>query len=291
MKKIEKSIEIQATRETVWAAIISDKKYRLWNEDFQKGSYFEGSWQKGDRIRFLSKNENGVPSGVISEIASSEHLQFISILHLGLITKGLEDMTSEEAKLWTPGFENYHLEALAENVTRFSVETDVDDRYYTFFQEAWKAALDSLKKVCEENLAPFASITVETVVEAPVEKVWIYWTEPEYILKWAFASAEWYCPKSINDLRVGGHYATTMASKDGQMAFDLGGTYTEVVPLIRIVSQLDDGRMVWTSFEVIEPNLTKVIETFEAEDENTLDLQRNGWQAILNNFKLAVESH
>lgn len=290
MKRIEKSIEIQATRETVWGAIISDRKYRLWNDVFHEGSYFEGGWQKGDRIRFLSQNEKGETSGIISEIVASEHLQFISIVHLGLIDKGQEDLTSEKAALWTPGFENYYLEALAENVTCFRVESEVDDSYFEFFQTAWTAALNLLKKVCEENLAPFESITIETTVESPIERVWDYWTEPEHILKWAFASDDWYCPKSINDLRVGGHYATTMASKDGQMAFDFSGTYTEVKPLIRIVNQLDDGRMVWVDFESLGPNQTRVIETFEAENLNSLELQRNGWQAILNNFKLAVET-
>ncbi len=290
MKKIDLNIDIQATPEAVWAAIISDKKYRVWTEAFDKGSYFEGGWQKGDRIKFLSPNEHGAKSGMISEIAASDHLKYISIHHLGFIMDDVEDYTSDSAKKWTPAFENYYLEAKTDTITNFHVLADIDEDYFDYFNEAWISALNALKKLCEENLEPFKAITVEVLVDASAQQAWIYWTMPEYITKWAFASEDWHCPKAINNLRVGGHYSTTMASKDGQMAFDFGGTYTVVEPTKRLINQLDDGRMVWVTFEVITPQQTLVVETFEAEDENTLELQRAGWQAILNNFKLAVEA-
>lgn len=290
MKKIDLNIDIQATPEAVWAAVISDKKYRVWTESFDKGSYFEGGWQKGNRIKFLSQNEHGAKSGMISEIVASDHLKYISIHHLGLIMDDVEDYTSESAKKWTSAFENYYLKPKTDTITNFHVLADIDEDYFDYFNEAWISALNALKKLCEENLEPFKAITVEVLVDASAQQAWIYWTMPEYITKWAFASEDWHCPKATNNLRVGGHYATTMASKDGQMAFDFGGTYTVVEPTKRLVNQLDDGRMVWVTFEAITPQQTLIVETFEAEDENTLELQRAGWQAILNNFKLAVEA-
>lgn len=290
MKQFDLGIDIQAKPEDIWAAIISDKKYRVWTKVFDPHSYFEGGWQKGDRIKFLSFDENGNQRGMVSEIAESVHLKHLSIRHLGIISNGVEDYDSDAAKQWAPAYEKYYLEPVSEGVVRFRVEADIDESEYDFFMEAWEKALVLLKQVCEENLAPFAAITIETVINAPVGDVWAYWTEPAHIVKWAFASDDWHCPKAVNDLRVGGHYATTMASKDGQMAFDFSGTYTEVLPLVRLVNQIDDGRMVWVDFEALSPQQTKVVETFEAEDMNSLELQREGWQAILNNFKIAVES-
>ena len=201
----------------------------------------------------------------------------------------VEDYTSEEAKKWAPTHENYRLEKLDDMLTRFSIESDIEEEYYEYFQGMWTSALEKLKQVCEENLAPFESITIETVVDAPLEGVWTYWTAPEHMVKWNFASEDWHCPKASNDLRAGGRFVSTMAALDGSMAFDFAGTYTEVVPMERIVNQLDDGRMMWVSFEALGSNQTRVVETFEAEDENTLELQRDGWQAILDNFKLAAE--
>ena len=98
MKKIYQSIDIHASREDVWAAIINDKKYRLWAAVFQEGSYFEGGWQQGDRIKFLIEDEDGLRSGMVSEIAVNEHLNFISIKNLGLLINDVEDYTSDHAK-------------------------------------------------------------------------------------------------------------------------------------------------------------------------------------------------
>ncbi len=290
MKKIQQSIDIHASREDVWAAIISDKKYRAWTAVFHEGSYFEGGWQQGDKIKFLGDDEAGQQSGMVSEIAVSQHLKYISIHHLGLVTNGVEDYTSDEVKQWAPSFENYSFEKLGD-VTRFSVETDIEEDYFEIFGELWAKALVKLKAVCEEKLVPFASITVETVVDTPIEKAWTYWTSPEHIVKWSFASEDWHCPRATNDLSVGGRFASTMAARDGSMSFDFSGTYTEVIPGERIISQLDDGRMTWVFFEAIGPDQTRVVETFQAEDLNTLDLQRGGWQAILDNFKTAVEKN
>lgn len=134
----------------------------------------------------------------------------------------------------------------------------------------------------------FTKITVETLVSAKPQKVWDCFTQPEHIVKWNFASDDWHCPKASNDLKVGGKFSSTMASKDGKMQFDFEGIYTEVIPLKRITYNLADGRTVKVEF-IDEGHITRVVETFDAENENPLDMQKAGWQAIMDNFKNHVE--
>ncbi len=288
MKKLSLTTDIHAPREEVWSAIISDKKFRLWTAAFQEGSHFEGSWQQGDKIRFVSEYDGQV-TGMMSEIEVSEHLKNISIHHLGIIMDGVEDFTSDQAKQWIGKYENYHFEKLGEKGTRFTVELEVEEEYSEDFEKQWLLALQKLKAVCEEKLAAFASITIEAIIDAPLARVWDYYIIPEHVIKWNHASEDWYCPKAINNLSEGGRFSYTMAAKDGSMSFDFSGTYTDIVNYERIVNQLDDGRMMTLIFKSLEDNKTQVIETFEAEDENNLEFQKSGWQAILDNFKMAVE--
>jgi len=132
-------------------------------------------------------------------------------------------------------------------------------------------------------------LTVETVLNATPEQVWRYWTEPEHVTKWCQASDDWHAPSAANDLRMGGKFKTVMAARDGSAAFDFEGTYTVVEHPKKIEYAMSDGRKVVIAF-LAEGNATKVIESFDPEDENSLDMQKDGWQSILNNFKKYVES-
>jgi uncharacterized protein YndB with AHSA1/START domain len=131
-------------------------------------------------------------------------------------------------------------------------------------------------------------ITVQTLVHAPVEKVWAYWTAPEHMVNWSFASDDWHCPAATNDLQVGGTFVATMASKDGSMSFDFIGIYDEIEKHKRIRYHTTDDRVVDVLFEATE-NGTRVTETFDAENMNPVEMQQAGWQAILNNFKFYTE--
>ena len=133
-------------------------------------------------------------------------------------------------------------------------------------------------------------VTVESVINAPVEKVWKYWNAPEHITKWCQASDDWHAPHAENDLRVDGKFKTTMAAKDGSFSFDFGGVYTKVQQHKAIEYKMDDGRKVQITFSG-NGNETKVTETFEAESENPIEMQRGGWQAILDNFKKHTETN
>lgn len=133
-------------------------------------------------------------------------------------------------------------------------------------------------------------ITVQNKVNAPIEKVWKCWTSPEHITKWNNASDDWHTPYAENDLRTGGKFKFTMASKDGAMSFDFGGEYTLVEQNKTIEYVLGDGRKVEISFTVT-PNGVEIIESFDPETVNPHEMQRAGWQAILDNFKKHTEDH
>lgn len=134
------------------------------------------------------------------------------------------------------------------------------------------------------------NITIEAIVSSSIEKTWNYFTLPEHIVKWNNASPDWHTPKASNDLKVGGKFSYTMAAKDGSFSFDFGGTYTELKNNELIAYTLDDGRKVSVAF-LKNGEGVKLVETFEPERENTLELQRTGWQAILDNFKKYVENN
>ena len=133
-------------------------------------------------------------------------------------------------------------------------------------------------------------ITVETVVAAPLAEVWRAYSTPEDIKQWNTASDDWHTTKAENDLTVGGKFLSRMEAKDGSFGFDFEGIYNSIEPLKKIEYTLSDGRKVFISF-VGDQKSTTIFESFEAENENSLELQEQGWQAILNHFKLYTETH
>lgn len=132
-------------------------------------------------------------------------------------------------------------------------------------------------------------ISVQTKVNAPVETVWKIWTNPDDIIKWNNASDDWHTPKASNDLKTGGSFNFRMEAKDGSMGFDFDGIYDNVKSYEQIEYTMSDGRKVSVSF-VSEGDKTIIVETFEAEDIHSIELQQTGWQAILDNFKKYTES-
>ena len=133
-------------------------------------------------------------------------------------------------------------------------------------------------------------ITVETTVSATVGKVWEFWTSPEHIMKWNNASEDWHTPSASSDLREGGTFMARMEAKDGSAGFDFGGTFTKVVPEKLLGYEMSDGRKVSVSFTE-KDGVTHISETFDAEHENPEEMQRQGWQSILDNFKKHAEAN
>jgi uncharacterized protein YndB with AHSA1/START domain len=133
-------------------------------------------------------------------------------------------------------------------------------------------------------------LTVENTINAPVEKVWEYWTKPEHIIRWSTPSDDWHTPRAENDLKAGGNFLSRMEAKDGSVGFDFGGVYDAVTKNEYIEYTIGDGRKVKIIFKS-DGNKTKITESFEAENIHSIEMQQGGWQAILDNFKKYAENN
>jgi len=133
------------------------------------------------------------------------------------------------------------------------------------------------------------AITVRAIIDAPIQKVWEYWTLPKHIIHWNNASDDWHTPRAENDLRVGGKFMSRMEARDGSMGFDFEGKYSKVIPQKLIEYILEDDRKIQVFFDS-QGDKTSVTEIFDAENENPIKMQETGWQAILDSFKKYVEA-
>lgn len=133
-------------------------------------------------------------------------------------------------------------------------------------------------------------ITIQAVIAADRQKVWNCYTQPEHITKWNFATDTWHCPAASNDMRVGGKYLARMEAKDGSFAFDFEAVYNEIVDGEKFTYTMPDNREIQVSFEKMDDK-TRVTVTFDPENVNPVDLQRDGWQSILDNFRRYAEGN
>jgi uncharacterized protein YndB with AHSA1/START domain len=148
MKRLQFSTAIQAPREVVWETVIGPVTYRIWTAAFTEGSYFEGTWAKGERMRFLAPGGHGM----VSEIAELRPQEFISIKHLGEIKDGVEDTESEAVRSWTPCFETYTF-TQAGTATELTVDMDMAESFEEYMTGVWPKALSQLKALCEARAA------------------------------------------------------------------------------------------------------------------------------------------
>lgn len=150
-KTLEFTVDIDAPRAAVWDAMLGPATYREWTEPFCEGSYFEGSWEKGQKIRFLTPDGDGMTA----EIAENRPREFVSIRHLGEIAGGVEDLSSERVRAWAPAYENFQLSDLRSGGTRVHVSIDTLPEYLEFMQQTYPKALQALKMLCERDRAVF----------------------------------------------------------------------------------------------------------------------------------------
>ena len=129
------------------------------------------------------------------------------------------------------------------------------------------------------------NIVIKTNIAKPVSEVWEYFTKPEHITHWNFATEDWMCPVAKTDFREGGKFSYTMEAKDKSFGFDFTGTFNKIDENKALQYTLDDGRKVEVTFNELENNRTEVTETFEPESRNPVDMQRDGWTLIMNNFR------
>ncbi len=153
MQKIHFTIHIDAPREKVWDTMLQDATYRQWTKAFGENSRYVGDWSEGSKILFLGSDENGneADMGMVSRIKVNRKHEFISIEHVGMISNGIEDTTSDEAKKWAPAFENYSF-VDKDGGTELSVDLDVADEFKDMFEDSWPKSLQALKELCEKGV-------------------------------------------------------------------------------------------------------------------------------------------
>lgn len=280
MKTLTFNTTIEAPAAKVWFTLWNDYSYRQWTGAFYPGSYAESDWQLGSSIKFLGPEGDGIAS-MITEMVPNEKMVFT---HQGTLKNfELLDNDPESAK-WKGATETYILKE-ANGATTLTVLLEAADEFVDSFSDAFPKSLAIVKQRAE-NFA----VTIETTVNAPVEKVWNYWADPERIKVWNTASPDWHTPKAENDLRVGGKFLSRMEAKDGSFGFEFGGEYSVVDTHQKIAYELGDGRKVSVVFTTVG-NATKITETFDPETQNSYDLQYGGWLAILQNFKQYTETN
>ena len=278
MSTLHFKIDINTTPERVWFVLWDDYHYRTWTKPFMPGSHYKTDWHEGGRIHFLGPDG----SGMYSDISINKPFEKMYFTHRGEV-RDFQELPADPKASWAGAQENYSLSE-KDGITTLSVELKSDGNENEQFTNAFDEGLKLIKEMAE-NLY----ITIEATVEAPVQLVWQLWNNAADVQQWNSASPDWHTPKAENNLEVGGRFSYTMAAKDGSFSFDFGGEYTEIVPEKQLTYTLGDGRKVKISFSE-SGGQTQITESFEPENQNSLDMQRTGWQAILDNFKQYVLS-
>lgn len=281
LTRLTYTIEIKGTKERVWDILWQDASYRNWTSVFCEGSHAVSDWKEGSRILFLDEKGSGMYSRIDKLLPQS----LISFVHLGEIKNGIEMPVTDHSKDWSSGYENYSITEMDGN-TLLEVDMKVIEPFVDYLNKTMPLAIKKIKKLAENKIM----LTVEALINAPIKKVWNYWTKPKHIMQWNTASDEWHTPAATNDLKPGGKFNYTMAAKDSSNSFDFNGIYEEVILHKIITYHIDGGRFVEVKF-ITENNQTKLIENFEAENTHTAELQIAGWQSILNNFKTYTETN
>lgn len=278
MNTLTFNIEINAPASHVWFALWEPVHYSRWTNAFSEGSHAVSDWKEGSRIHFLSPSGEGIYAN-IALLVPNEKMYF---RHEGTVKNFKEQPDDEEGRKWSGAMEKYELTGQGVK-TILTVHLDTLESYQDYFNQKFPAALKLVKQYAEH-----LEIIIQAIVHVPVETAWKLWTHPAHIVKWNSASDDWHTPKAENNLVKGGRFLARMEAKDGSFGFDFGGVYHEVIIHKTIAYTLDDGRKVRVAF-VAGDHQTEITESFEPEDTNSLELQKTGWQAILNSFKKYAE--
>ena len=284
---------LNASKEQVWDILWGSETYPKWTAAFSEGSKVETDWKEGGKVLFL----NGDNEGMVSRIEEKKENQKMVFRHLGIVDKnGNEDRESQKIKDWQGAEEIYTLTGI-DGKTKLTVEMDMSDEHKEFFDKTWPKVFQDLKNLIKDRAGQNGKnlkmeknlISIGTTVHAPIENVWEYWTTPKHIKQWNNASDDWHTPSAENDLRESGKFLFRMEARDGSEGFDFEGTYDRVEINRTIAYTMPDGRKVEVIFRKNGQD-TAITENFEPENTFPVEMQREGWQAILNNFKGYTES-
>jgi uncharacterized protein YndB with AHSA1/START domain len=268
------SIIIHAPINDVYCYLTNHEQAKIWSK-----TNIDTTWQKSSPIIYTCYTKTGEImiyegrkmqwNGVIKDIIPNE---FYSIEYQDFATTGLKG-------------ESYRLNKITEytteliNTSTYTTQSIMED-----YADGIEMLLDSLSDY-NDNLR---QITIETIINLNIDKVWNFYTDPVAVMEWNAASDDWHTTKAVNDLVVGQSFEYTMAAKDGSISFDLKGTYTKIEKNKIIDYALEDGREVTVEFYEVG-NQTHIFLQFYMESQNSRELQQSGWQSILNNFKKYCE--
>lgn len=273
------SVAIHAPASHVWWALWNDAHYRQWASALSEGSYAVSNWEQGDTVHFLTPTGEGRHSRIFQKIEESTMV----IAHQGEIKNFIDQPRDESTSGWGKAVEKYIL-------TEESGTTKVDvtllslSRFDDRLSEMFRKGLAILKSIAE-NFQLICEVTVKT----SLQRAWDCWTEPSHIVRWNFANDSWCSPRATNNLSVGGKFNYRMEAKDGSMGFDFEGIYISVIPKNYIEYAIVDGRKVKISFSE-KGDAVRMVQSFEPENENSLEQQQQGWQRIMDNFKKYIEN-
>ena len=276
MKKISLNIDIAATAKKVWQVLWFMDTYKKWTSVFSEDSFYIGSWQEGTTIQFVNTTGNGMYAVIEKNIPNV----LMTIKHQGEIKDGIQTISE-----WAGAIEQYNLTE-QNGITTLQVTMDATDEMETYFSGTFPKALALIKQIAEQPIP----ITVQALLHVPVEKAWQYFTTPAHITQWNFAADSWQCPMAKNNLSIGGNFDYRMEAKDGSFGFNFIGKHIAIQLHDHIISIMGDGRKLSVQF-LNDENGCKVVQVFDAEEQNELALQQGGWQAILNNYKKYTETN
>lgn len=276
MKKISLNIDIAATAKKVWQVLWFMDTYKKWTSVFSEDSFYIGSWQEGTTIQFVNTTGNGMYAVIEKNIPNV----LMTIKHQGEIKDGIQTISE-----WAGAIEQYNLTE-QNGITTLQVTMDTTDEMETYFSGTFPKALALIKQIAEQPIP----ITVQALLHVPVEKAWQYFTTPAHITQWNFAADSWQCPMATNNLSIGGNFDYRMEAKDGSFGFNFIGKHIAIQLHDHIISIMGDGRKLSVQF-LNDENGCKVVQVFDAEEQNELALQQGGWQAILNNYKKYTETN
>jgi uncharacterized protein YndB with AHSA1/START domain len=280
MDSLPYQITINASPEKVWEALWNKNSYTIWASTFTHGSYADTNFQLGNHFQFLNPDGNGL-YGVIAKCVEYDEM---ILDHQGEVKHFLEILPDGEENKFDHIKEHYKLQRI-DNQTMLTATLFGMNDWQSYFDDAFPKALSVIKTIAEKNL-----ICINIITKQPIEKVWQYYTEPNHIVQWNQASPDWHCPKAENDVVINGEFSSTMAAKDGSFSFDFSGKYTAIENEKIINYTMDDGRICEILFIQMKDGV-RIVQAFEPETENTIELQTGGWQAIMNSFKTYVESN
>jgi uncharacterized protein YndB with AHSA1/START domain len=242
-------------------------------------------FREGGHWHYAMVDPNGTEYWGLTEFLTIQPIDFYTSTDAFCNAEGEINEDLPRAK-WLVTFTGEDQNTLVETLVTYTSLQDLETVINMGMEQGMAATLEKLDELL---IKMTEQITVTATIDADAKKVWDYYTNPQHIVNWNFADPSWHCPNAVNDMTVGGTYRARMEAKDGSFGFDFEAVYTEIVAGEHFTYEFG-GRKATVKVHPVD-NQTEIIVAFDPETENPIELQRGGWQSILNNFKSYTESN